>query len=118
MKRRQTPEQIIRKLKESEADRGSSSSLDQVCRKLATSEATFHHWRKLCGDLKGPEMRRLKGLQRENARLKKLLAEQVLDNALLKEVLSGKYRPRRGGGRRWGISGGAWRCRSVGRARW
>ena len=90
-RKRHSPEQIIGKLRQAEADLGAGSPIEQVCRELEISEATFHRWRKLYGGLKGPEMRRLKELERENARLKKLLAEKVLDNAILKEALSGKY---------------------------
>lgn len=89
--KRHSPEQIIGKLRQAEADLGAGLPIEQVCRKLEVSEATFHRWRKLYGGLKGPEMRRLKELERENTRLKKLLADQLLDNAMLKEVLSGKY---------------------------
>jgi transposase-like protein len=90
-RKRHTSEQIIGKLRQAEADLAAGSPVEQVCRNLEISEATFHRWRKQYGGLKGPEMRRLKELERENARLKKLLADQVLDNALLKETLSGKY---------------------------
>lgn len=90
-RKRHSPEQIIEKLRQAEADLGSGSPIEQVCRKLEISEATLHRWRTQYGGLKGPEMRRLKELERQNTRLKKLLADQVLDNAILKEALSGKY---------------------------
>ena len=62
-----------------------------ICQKLGVAEATFHRWRNQYGGLKANEARRLKELERENARLKKLVAEQALDQAILKEALRGKY---------------------------
>jgi transposase-like protein len=88
-RKRHSLEQIIGKLRQAEADLAAGMPTEQVCRKLEISEATSHRWRKLYGGLKGPQMRRLKELERQNARLKKLLADQVLDNAILKEALSG-----------------------------
>jgi putative transposase len=81
MKRtRHSPEQIIGKLRQAEAELGVGHPIDQVCRNLEISQATFHRWGKLYGGSKRSEMRRLK----------ELLADQVLDNAILKEALSGK----------------------------
>jgi putative transposase len=61
----------------------------EVCRKLGISEQTFYRWRKRYGGLDLREVRRLKALEQENARLKKLLADAMLDNAILKEAASG-----------------------------
>ena len=63
----------------------------QACRKLGISENTYYRWRKEYGGLRVDQARRLKQLERENGRLKKLLAETMLDNAILKEVSSGNF---------------------------
>ena len=86
-----SPEQIIGLLRQAEADLGSGLSIAQVCQKLAISEATFHRWRNQYGGMKADEAKRLKELQSENARLKKLVAELLLDNQMLKEVARGNW---------------------------
>ncbi len=92
MKRtRHSPEQIIAKLREADALLGGGATIGQVCQKLEVAEATFHRWRNQYGGMKANEAKRLKQLEQENARLKKLLAEQALDNAMLKELNSGKW---------------------------
>ena len=92
MKRtRHSPEQIIAKLREADAQLASGASIGQVCQQLGVSEATFHRWRNQYGGMKANDARRLKELERENARLKKLVADQALDQAILKEALRGKY---------------------------
>lgn len=92
MKRtRHSPEQIIAKLREADALLGGGASIGQVCQKLEVSEPTFHRWRNQYGGMKAAEAKRLKELELENARLKRLLAEEALDKAILKEALSGKY---------------------------
>jgi putative transposase len=63
----------------------------EVCRKLGITEQTYHRWRKEYGGVRLDQAKRLKELEKENARLKKLLAEQALDNAILKEVRSGNF---------------------------
>jgi len=92
MKRKfHTPEQIVKKLREANAAVASGSTIDQVCRQLGISDATYYNWRKQYGQMKLDQVKQLKALQRENTRLKKLVAEQALDNAILKEALSGNY---------------------------
>jgi transposase-like protein len=92
MKRtRHSPEQIIAKLREADALLGGGATIGQVCQKLEVAEATFHRWRNQYGGMKANEAKRLKQLEQENARLKKLVAEQALDNAMLKELNSGKW---------------------------
>ena len=88
-RRRYTVEQIIAKLREAEIELARGSKTPQVCRKLSISENTYYRWRKEYGGLRVDQARRLKELERENARLKKLLAETMLDNSILKEVSSG-----------------------------
>lgn len=87
MKKRFTEEQIIAILKEAEA----GLSAKEVCRRHGVSDATFYTWRKKYGGLEVSEVRRLKALESENARLKKLLAESLLDTEALKVALSRKY---------------------------
>ncbi len=92
MKRtRHSPEQIITKLREADALLGGGATIGQVCQKLGVAEQTFHRWRNQYGGMKANEAKRLKELERENARLKQLVAEQALDNAMLKELNSGKW---------------------------
>jgi len=92
MKRiRHSPDQIIAKLREAEAMQNSGATIAQVCQKLAISEQTFHRWRHQYGGMKASEAKRLKALDQENTRLKKLVADLSLDNAILKEVAEGKW---------------------------
>ena len=89
--KRHTPEQIIVKLREADALLGTGATIGQVCQKLAVSEQTFHRWRNQYGGMKVNDAKRLKELEQENVRLKKLVAEQALDNAMLKELAEGKW---------------------------
>ena len=92
-RKRHTPEQINRKLREAEVEvelaRGQTTG--DVVRKLEITEQTYYRWRKEYGGLRLDQAKRLKELKKENARLKKLLAEQTLDNAILKEAASGIF---------------------------
>ncbi len=85
-----TPEEISSKLREAEVLLGQGQPLGTVCRGLGISEQTYYRWRKEYGGLRTDQARRLKELERENARLKKLVADLALDKAILNEVLSGK----------------------------
>ena len=80
--KRYSTEQIIVKLREAEIEMGRGVKVPEVCRKLGISEQTFYRWRKRYGGLDRSEVRRLKALEQENARLKKLLAESLIDNAI------------------------------------
>ena len=91
MRRRHTPEQIIGKLRQAEADLGGGLTVAQVCQKLAVSENTFHRWRAQYGGMKADEAKRLKELEQENARLKRLVAELALDRQMLQEVVQKKF---------------------------
>jgi putative transposase len=86
MKKRHTPEQIVRKLRQADAELAAGASVPEVARNLGVSEATFHRWRNHYGGMKAGAMKRLKELESENARLKKIVAEQAVDISILKEV--------------------------------
>ena len=88
---RHTPEQIIVKLRQAETDLGQGLSIAQVCQKLGVSENTFHRWRHQYGGMKADEAKRLKELEAENGRLKRLVAELSLDKQMLQEVAPKKW---------------------------
>ncbi len=88
-KKRHSPEQIIRKLREAEGHLSAGLTIGQACQKLEVSEQTFHRWRNQYGGMKANDAKRLKELETENGRLKKLVAEHALDNQILKEVVAG-----------------------------
>jgi len=90
-RKRYTSEQIIVHLREAEVELAKGQSTAEVCRKLGVTEQTYYRWRKEYGSLRVDQVRRLKDLERENARLKKLVADQALDLAILKEASSGNY---------------------------
>jgi len=85
--KRHTPEQIISKLREAEAELNAGQTIGQVCQRLGISEQTFHRWRNQYGGMKSEAARRLKELEQENLRLKKALADVALDKQILKEAL-------------------------------
>ena len=92
MKRhRHTPEQIVRKLREGDRLLNEGKDLTEVLRDLEVSESTWNRWRAQYGGMKANEARRLKELEVENGRLKKLLAEAELDKAMLKELAEGNF---------------------------
>jgi transposase-like protein len=86
-RKRHSPEQIVQKLREADALLNAGQTIAQVLQRLGVSEATFHRWRNQYGGMKAEEAKRLKELEAENARLKKLLAESELDKAILKEAM-------------------------------
>jgi putative transposase len=90
-RRRHTPEQIIAKLREAEIELAKGLTTGDVVRKLGITEQTYYRWRKEYGGLRVDQARRLKELEKENSRLKRLVADQALDNAILKEVAAGKF---------------------------
>jgi putative transposase len=87
MKKRYTEEQIIKAIKEHEA----GAKVEDICRKLGISTGTFYNWRSKYAGLEVNEAKRLKELESENARLKKLLAEKMLENEALQDVVSKKW---------------------------
>jgi transposase-like protein len=90
-RRRHTPDQIIRKLAEGNKLLAGGADLDEVCRHLAIAESTWHRWLAQYGGMKASDAKRLQELESENARLKKLLAEAELDNAMLNELAEGYF---------------------------
>ena len=90
-KKRHTAEQIIRKLREAEVEQAKGMSIAAICKKLEVTEQTYYRWRKEYGGLRVDQAKRLKQLEQENARLKKLVADLSLDNSILKEVSSGNF---------------------------
>ena len=91
MRTRHKPEQIIVKLRQADAELAQGVSIGQVCQQLGISETTFNRWRLQYGGMKADEAKRLKELEGENVRLKKLVAEQALDISMLKEINSGNW---------------------------
>ena len=89
--RRHTPEQIIRKLEEGHRRLAAGKELDEVCRHFEIAESTWHRWIAQYGGMKANEAKRLKELEAENARLKKLVANQALDIDMLKEISAGNF---------------------------
>lgn len=90
-KKHHTPEQIIHLLRQAEVELAGGTPVAQVCRKLGVSEQTYYRWRKEYGGVRADQAKRLKDLERENQRLKKLLAEAELDKAILREAASGNF---------------------------
>ena len=90
-RKRHTAEQIISKLREAEVEISKCQTTAEVARKLGITEQTYYRWRKEYGGLRVDQAKRLKDLEKENARLKTLVADQALDNAILKEFASGNF---------------------------
>jgi len=90
-KRGYTAEQIIVKLREAEVLLGKGETVGQVCRKLGVSEQTYYRWRKEYGGMRVDQAKRLKEVEQENVRLRKLVADLSLDNVILKEVTKGNF---------------------------
>ena len=88
-KKKHSAEQIIHKLREAEVIVARGGSVEEACRQIGVTGQTYYRWRKEYGGLKMDQAKRLKELDKENTRLKKLLAEAELDKAILKEAASG-----------------------------
>ena len=86
-----TPEQIIHLLRQAEVELAGGQTVPQMCRKLGVTEQTYYRWRKEYGGIRTDQAKRLKDLERENARLKKLVAEAELDKAILREAAAGNF---------------------------
>jgi len=90
-RRRHTPEQIIRKLREADRLLAEGAAVDDVARHLEVSEQTYHRWRNQFGGMKADDAKRLKELERENGRLKRIVADQALDIDALREISRGNF---------------------------
>jgi putative transposase len=90
-RRRHTPEQVVRKLREADRLLGGGMELAEVTKQLEVSEATYHRWRAQYGGMKADDVKRLKELEVENARLKRIVADQTLEVAALKEIAKGNW---------------------------
>ena len=86
-----TAEQIISKLREVELLQSSGQSITEVCRQIGIKEQTYYKWRKEYGEMRVDQAKRLKEIEQENSRLRKLVADLSLDNAILKETVRGNY---------------------------
>jgi transposase-like protein len=85
-KKRHTAEQIISKLREAEVLLAKGTKMPLVCRKLGVTQQTYYRWRKEYGGVRTEQVKRLKEMEKQNARLKKIVADLTLDNAILKEA--------------------------------
>jgi putative transposase len=90
-RRRHTPEQIIRKLAEGQKLLAGGMTVEEVCRQFGIAESTWARWLSQYGGMKADDAKRLKELEAENARLKKLLAEAELDKSMLREIAEGNF---------------------------
>ena len=90
-RKRFTAEQIIHKLREADVLIGQGLKVPEVCRRLGVSDKTYYRWRSEYGGMKVDQAKRLKKLEKENARLKRLLADAELDKAILKEAASPNF---------------------------
>ena len=90
-RKRYTAEEIISQLRTVEIETAKGIGIVDACRKLGITEQTYYRWKKKYGDLRVDQAKRLKGLEQENARLKRLVADLSLDNSILKEVASGNF---------------------------
>jgi putative transposase len=90
-RRRHTPEQVVRKLREADRLLSEGTELPEVFKQLEIAEATYHRWRNQYGGMKADDVKRLKELESENQRLKRIVADQVLENQALKEIARGNF---------------------------
>lgn len=90
-RRRLTPEQVVRKLREADRMLNEGEDLAAVCRHLEVSEQTYHRWRNQYGGMKADDTKRLKELERENQRLKRIVADKELEIDALREISKGNF---------------------------
>ena len=90
-RKRYTPEEIIQHLRTMELDTGKGLAVLEACRKLGITEQTYNRWKKEYGGLRVDQAKRLKTLEQENLRLKRIVANQALDLSILKEVAEGNF---------------------------
>jgi transposase-like protein len=90
-RRKHTPDQVLAKLRDADVMLADGLPLAEIAKKLEVSEQTLHRWRNQYGGMKGPEMKRLKELEKGNGRLKRLVAQQALENLVLKDISEGNF---------------------------
>ena len=90
-RKRHTPDQVVRKLREAERLQADGVTIPEICRKLEISPVTYARWRKQYQGMATKDVARLKHLEKENSKLKKIVADQALDIDMLKEINQGKY---------------------------
>ncbi len=90
-KRRHAAEEIVNKLRQAEVELSKGATIAQACKSIGVTDQTYYRWRREYGGLKVSQAKRLKDLERENSRLKKLVADLSLDKAMLQEVASGNF---------------------------
>jgi len=86
IRKRFTAEQIVHKLREAEVELSRGKTIPEVCKKIGVTDQTYYRWRKEYGGLRTDQAKRFKELEKENARLKRVVADLTLDNAILKEA--------------------------------
>lgn len=90
-RRRHTPEQVVRKLREADRLLGEGMQVPEVAKALEVSEQTYHRWRAQFSAMQADDVKRLKELERENAQLKRLVADKELENLALREIAKGNW---------------------------
>ena len=90
-RQKHTAEEIINKLREAEVLQAKGMSIEEVMRQLGVSDATYYKWRKEYGGLRVDQAKRLKELEQENSRLRKVVADLTIDNSILKEASRGNF---------------------------
>lgn len=90
-RRKHTPDQILAKLRDADVMQAEGLTIAEIAKRLEVSEQTYHRWRNTYGGMKGPEMKRLKELEKENAQLKRLVAEQALEVRVIKDIAEGNF---------------------------
>ena len=90
-RKRHTPEEIIKKRREAATILGGGQGVEEVCKRREVSPPTYHRWKEQYGGAREETVKRLKELEKENGRLKRIVADMALDNAMLKELADGKW---------------------------
>ena len=90
-RKRHTPEEIIKKLREAATLLAGGQGVEEVCKRLEVSPPTYHRWKEQYGGAREQTVKRLRELEKENGRLKRIVADMALDNAMLKELAEGKW---------------------------
>jgi transposase-like protein len=90
-RKRHTPEEIIKKLREAATLLAGGQGVEEVCKRLEVSPPTYHRWKEQYGGAREETVKRLRELEKENGRLKRIVADMALDNAMLKELAEGKW---------------------------